>query len=72
MEELMSQLKSAGKGRMAKMAAVAHGAAPEAGSALCQLLVREFGIAAQVEQVGAIIGTHVGPGSLGAAIVLED
>lgn len=72
MEEVIVQLKNASKGRRAKMAAVAHGAAPEAGSALRQLVAREFGLTPQVSQVGAVIGTHVGPGSLGGAIVFED
>ncbi|XCH78785.1 MAG: DegV family protein [Candidatus Dehalobacter alkaniphilus] len=52
--------------------AVAHGAAPQAGLYLKEELENAFQKPAEMfAQVGAVIGAHTGPGTVGAAIQLE-
>ena len=62
-QELVERL-----GSPATACAVFHGGAPEAG-ALATELSRRCGVEPLVGEIGAITGTHLGPRSLGAAVV---
>ncbi len=50
-------------------AAVAHASAPKWGARMRELLVKSFQIVELVEgEIGPIVGTHVGPGCVGASV----
>lgn len=69
---IVNQFKTLAAGRTIKNMAVAHGAAAGAVEALTAKLVKTFDMEPELSvQVGPVIGVHTGPGTVGAAILLD-
>lgn len=69
LEQIVKQIQQLSKGRKIKTLAVAHGAASDAADKLRIALEQTFQIkVAFFTQVGAVIGVHTGPGTVGAAV----
>lgn len=72
LEQIVKSLTELAGQRKAKTLAIAHGAAHEAANRLKEALENAFGIPATIiTQVGAVIGVHTGPGTVGAAVQFE-
>ena len=68
-EQIVTQIESLAKGRIIKTLVVAHGAAPDAAYKLKIALENHFKQKVTFfTQVGAVIGVHTGPGTVGAAV----
>ncbi|MFY0544493.1 DegV family protein [Brevibacillus sp. H7] len=66
---VMEALKEYAQGQPVKVA-VLHGAAPDEAAALLDQVKQEFQVAeSYVQEIGPVIGTHVGPGLLGVVMV---
>ena len=72
LEQIVKSLTELAGERKAKTLAIAHGAALEAANRLKESLENAFDIPATIiTQVGAVIGVHTGPGTVGAAVQFE-
>lgn len=69
LEQIVRQIEQLSKGRKIKTLAVAHGAALDAADKLRIALEHTFKTKVTFfTQVGAVIGVHTGPGTVGAAV----
>lgn len=72
LKALVDNFLQLAKGRKAKVLAVAHGAALEAGVSLRKGLEEALSVKCAVFcQVGPVIGVHTGPGTVGAAVLFK-
>ncbi len=73
LEQIVQQIEQLARGRKIRTLAVAHGAAPDAADKLRILLEHTFQTKVTFfTQVGAVIGVHTGPGTVGAAVQFNE